>query len=527
MRTSSATLVLLLALVVLLGNVADATKSTCTSHRVRKEVRDLSAKELKALQDAFNKLNKDGTMAKFTALHKAHKDLSHFNPQFLMFHRAMLKDFEDALVAASNGALTGLPYWDATYDAHDPAKSVVLSPDFMGSAGKQGKSECVSDGPFKGMKNPDGGCLTRCPAEAPWTLDQSLVATIMSLYPTDYVQFEYYLERGPHLIIHNSIGGDMYGLETSSNDPIFYLWHNYIDAMWAKWQLANKDAFYAYGGEANGKTYTKKDKIMSYVAEDLLDFKHNLCYEFQDAKFPKEGIAAYRTIVETTPIASATATSGTTKATTSAVASTTTAAGSAASTATGSAATSATGAASSATATGTATATSGAATNGTATATGKATTSAAATATASASSSVAGYGTVVIAPLPIPTHLNVNVTVTPTGPVVVQPPSAQLPVVYKPLPATFLEHFGIKPEEIKHAETVFTVVSKQLQKVAQQGGELPSYDTVGKKSTQVVTTVVQEVHKTVEKVTTGKCTKVRKCKKYKSAPVATQAAAGY
>ncbi|KAI9222712.1 hypothetical protein BC828DRAFT_377732 [Blastocladiella britannica] len=285
-NTSSIFICLALALVA--AELVLVTNAQSCPNRLRKEIRDLTPKELAAFHDATWKLNKDGTMAAFTALHVKHKDLSHFNPSFLPFHRAMLKNYEDKLLAAAGGALTGLPYWDSTYDANAPEKSVVLSPVFMGTT--RAGAQCILDGPFKGLNDGFGGCVKRDLVGGPWNINQPLLLSIMRSYATDYAQFEYYLERGPHFVVHSNIGGSMASLLLAPDDPIFYLHHAFLDMLWGAWQNANPTAATAYGGMANGQTYTLDDQIMDWKARDLLDFKKNQCYDYQVAQWPKSNV---------------------------------------------------------------------------------------------------------------------------------------------------------------------------------------------------------------------------------------------
>ncbi|ORZ36733.1 hypothetical protein BCR44DRAFT_1512182 [Catenaria anguillulae PL171] len=276
----------ILSLVVVVAVLAAAQ---CPK-KLRKEVRDLSTAELAALHKAFWKLNRNGSMAKYTRLHVEHKDKGHFNPSFLPFHRAMLVAFEDELIAASDGVLTGLPFWDSTFDAKDPAKSPILAPDFFGNA----KTGCISDGPYVGLKREDGSCVRRNLIPGPWNLDQPMIVSIMRLYAESFDQFAYYLERGPHFVVHSNIGGDLFTLVDAPNDPLFYMHHSFIEYIWTKWQSANPKAATAYGGDANGRTYTANDQVMSWRVGDMLDHRNHprLCYSYQDAKWPKDGIAS-------------------------------------------------------------------------------------------------------------------------------------------------------------------------------------------------------------------------------------------
>ncbi|KNE57671.1 hypothetical protein AMAG_04532 [Allomyces macrogynus ATCC 38327] len=288
-----AVLLALVALTTAFPSAAAPAPATCANKRLRKEIRDLSRAELRAFQAAMVKLHDNGAIARYTQLHKKHLTLAHFNPSFLPFHRISLKGFEEELVAASNGVLTGLPYWDSTADAAHPEQSVVLSPAFMGS-GNLGQRGCIRDGPFAGIKRENGTCVERKMQPGPWKSDKDLVDKINRLHSGDYDRWEYFVERGPHFVIHSMIGGDMALLPTSSNDPIFYVHHAFIDYLWTTFQLKTPAAFTAYNGTVNGTVYTANDLVMGYPVKRLFDFQNepHLCYEYQDAQFPTKGVAA-------------------------------------------------------------------------------------------------------------------------------------------------------------------------------------------------------------------------------------------
>jgi tyrosinase len=54
----------------------------------------------------------------------------------------------------------------------------------------------------------------------------------------DFHSFAYSLEGGPHGAIHAALGGEM-APSTSPNEPLFFLHHPQIDALWWRWQQQN------------------------------------------------------------------------------------------------------------------------------------------------------------------------------------------------------------------------------------------------------------------------------------------------
>lgn len=54
---------------------------------------------------------------------------------------------------------------------------------------------------------------------------------------------------GPHAYGHDAMGGDMSDINSSPNDPLFFLHHGFVDRNWRNWQLADPgNRTYAIGG---------------------------------------------------------------------------------------------------------------------------------------------------------------------------------------------------------------------------------------------------------------------------------------
>ncbi|MCX5215898.1 tyrosinase family protein [Kitasatospora sp. NBC_00240] len=133
---------------------------------VRKNAKDLSAKEKKDFVDALLKLKATASpyesnlsyYDQFVAWHKSLMTcdpsdpmmampmmMGHAGPDFLPWHRLYLRLFERALDQVSGKSIS-VPYWDWT----DPASTAaVFSPDLMGGNGDPSKGFAVTTGPFR------------------------------------------------------------------------------------------------------------------------------------------------------------------------------------------------------------------------------------------------------------------------------------------------------------------------------------------------------------------------------------------
>ena len=84
-------------------------------------------------------------------------DMGHVAPLFFTFHRTMIAEFEESLIAIDPTIETdvgGIPYWDSTldlntYGAADLGDSIIFSNEYFGSiTGDEDQGYGVTDGPF-------------------------------------------------------------------------------------------------------------------------------------------------------------------------------------------------------------------------------------------------------------------------------------------------------------------------------------------------------------------------------------------
>lgn len=85
----------------------------CTTIRTRREIRDLSVAQRNRFFAAYKKVQESGELNKFLNAHADVENVYNFvheTPLFLPFHRAFLREMEDAL-AKYLPAGEGIPYW--------------------------------------------------------------------------------------------------------------------------------------------------------------------------------------------------------------------------------------------------------------------------------------------------------------------------------------------------------------------------------------------------------------------------------
>lgn len=233
---------------------------------------------------------------------KWHKDAfvcdqqtAHMGPNFLPWHRHFLALFEQALTKAA-GKPVAIPYWDWT----DPeSTNAVFRDDFMGGDGDPEKGYAVTSGPFRKGKyrldvlDPKANDPLRLPylvrqmgtlpgnqqLPEPKKVERLLTRPIYDVVPFNdqsnpKQSFRNHLEgwrneigqkcengliaplagpgvsrhelhNGVHLWVGGVVGerqGTM-DLNTSLNDPVFWLHHANIDRIWQAWMEANGEAY--------------------------------------------------------------------------------------------------------------------------------------------------------------------------------------------------------------------------------------------------------------------------------------------
>ncbi|KAJ1338890.1 hypothetical protein BSLG_006527 [Batrachochytrium salamandrivorans] len=173
-------------------------------------------------------------------------DLIHGTVLFLPWHRVFMLTFEDLLRDVCKYKAP-LPYWDWTIDSQAPERSPIFAPSFMGGNGAPG-TECLQNGPFVGLS----GHFKKTCIKRKFNLrdkifpfpTKAIVQTI--LRKKDFPTFQRNLQNTPHAIVHISIGGDMGKLAYSTGDPVFFLHHAFVDAVY--WTYTVRETLNTQGG---------------------------------------------------------------------------------------------------------------------------------------------------------------------------------------------------------------------------------------------------------------------------------------
>ena len=109
----------------------------------------------------------------------------------------------------------------------------------------------------------------------------------------------------PHDDMHNIIYCQMYDTETAAFDPVFYLHHSFIDFLWAYWQELQKhrdpETIITTATEFDQPLppfdkadFNKNKRTLKHNrGHDVVDYKSNLCYEYENLKFNDETPSEY------------------------------------------------------------------------------------------------------------------------------------------------------------------------------------------------------------------------------------------
>ncbi|KAJ3221078.1 hypothetical protein HK099_003795 [Clydaea vesicula] len=209
----------------------------CSGRTARKEVRQMKQDgDWDAFIGAYMSLVSDGTLASYVNQHVQSWGFAHFNAHFLPYHRIFLKKFEEDL--QSRGARY-LPYWDSSADSQDLLNSQILTAEFFGKLASDGT---IQDGPFSrgNYSTPvDGLPLTRGYKEGDTLYAFPLIQNAIN--NPSFSGMSEDIEYGQHAVVHSIIGGasGSMSVQTSPNDPLFFLHHCYVDYIFYKWQLQN------------------------------------------------------------------------------------------------------------------------------------------------------------------------------------------------------------------------------------------------------------------------------------------------
>ncbi|KAL3858920.1 hypothetical protein ACJMK2_009169 [Sinanodonta woodiana] len=166
----------------------------------------------------------------------------HGGPVFLPWHRVYLLLFENALREMM--PLVTIPYWDTTLDAEleQPRLSYLWSSEFLGNG-----DGFVTTGPFAGWKTQMGE-LYRTVGGKRWPIHKSNLTHILNQRYLENINSPKVSPDDPenrnieeqHNLVHSWIGGEMSKIETSADDPVFFVLHAFIDCIWEEFRTTQK-----------------------------------------------------------------------------------------------------------------------------------------------------------------------------------------------------------------------------------------------------------------------------------------------
>ncbi|KAI8615675.1 hypothetical protein BC830DRAFT_1121490 [Chytriomyces sp. MP71] len=300
---------------------AGTAYSACTNLVVRREWNELTASEKQTYTDAVYALTRrpiGGDLRDpirvsyydFVATHSQFAHWTHGTDQFYLYHRALVFQFEQAL--ATVGWNKGSVYWDWSAVSQNWWTSDVWN--YFGEVKSSAPDSCVTQGAFartrysvstdpfsQGQRKVSGDprCLRRC-GRAGSALPDATAITGIIVGPKTYSQFHGDDTSNFHAVGHETLGGancgDMANPVYSTNDPVFWLHHTFVDKVWWRWQQScwtfknDYEGFLnggdpALGGHNPDRTGVARnqplDSFSWWKAGDILDTEGDLlCYTY-------------------------------------------------------------------------------------------------------------------------------------------------------------------------------------------------------------------------------------------------------
>ncbi|KAK6745943.1 hypothetical protein RB195_012198 [Necator americanus] len=216
---------------------------------LRKEYRVMTDVERRRYHTAMRRIKRNGDYDKLSRIYSSFTTSpgAHSGPAFLPWHREFIKRLEIALRRVD--PTIALPYWDSTLDSTlpNPRDSSMFTNELMG---RQGPDGSIQTGAFRGWRTADGSKVLRRNLGAAGTLlQQSDIDAAMAT--TDFRQVLAYTAPSPgcpnpaawtalEYSLGNPriyVGGDMFQPITSTNDPIFWNHHSFVDLVWENWRV--------------------------------------------------------------------------------------------------------------------------------------------------------------------------------------------------------------------------------------------------------------------------------------------------
>ncbi|CAD5220536.1 unnamed protein product [Bursaphelenchus okinawaensis] len=274
---------------------------------IRKEIRMFSDQEKTDLFRAMNQLKHkyiDNTSIwdLHTLIHYPDSAPgAHWGPAFLPWHREFLRQFEQALREQVPGV--SLPYWDSTLDEGlpDPSDSILWTEELLGNGNGYVKTGPFQDWdtnvlmplspvPVKKLYRSTGGRpqdRLLSPNDVDWITSRKNYSDLTFCHDKTF--------ESMHGLSHVWVGGFMFVIRVSPNDPAFYMHHSFVDYMWEQmrqnhqtrhqrehdWAKKICDSKHSYTGQMKPFSLQNKDGL----SNDYTDF----WYEYQPVRHCTRG----------------------------------------------------------------------------------------------------------------------------------------------------------------------------------------------------------------------------------------------
>ncbi|XP_061189970.1 uncharacterized protein LOC133197781 [Saccostrea echinata] len=190
---------------------------------------------------------------------------AHRGPAFGPWHRIYLLVLETA-------CRSPIPYWDSTLDheMEDPTDSIVWSDEYFGNG-----DGVVITGPFRNMRTVLGGPIIRNIGTGRSALFTKLgLRTVLSrrnygdITEPKVGQERVYSLEAHHNGPHNWIGGHISADSTASFDPVFFMHHAYVDAVWERFRVQQ-----VINGIDPEQDYPNPPHPVGHGPNDIIDFR--------------------------------------------------------------------------------------------------------------------------------------------------------------------------------------------------------------------------------------------------------------
>ncbi|XP_015793856.1 uncharacterized protein LOC107370381 [Tetranychus urticae] len=229
-------------IVTLVSLIYYVNAQQCSNIVTRENILSISPEKWKTYVSAFRTMALNGDLDQLAKIHNDHFAVIHDSPQFLLWHRYFLHDFETRLRQIDPSL--ALPYWDGAAEFTAPHTSRVFSESYFGGNGNPNNNYCVSSGIQANLSigYPETRCLRRnfqgpnANSIAPWQSPAFITSIIQT--SSSYDTFRQNLEHSLHNSMHFGIGGNVGDMISSWSpvDLLFYPHHANIDRIWSKWQ---------------------------------------------------------------------------------------------------------------------------------------------------------------------------------------------------------------------------------------------------------------------------------------------------